>query len=153
VGDVSGSPQSNGAAPGALYSTRFKVVAAVLVTLVAVAFVVAVQKVEPGSDTSTGAGKFVERLIPDRGTQLVQQGTVGIDLKAGWDASLIVNGTAVPDEELRKVPSLDVVQFTPGPKKVMESLPVGKVCATAIIWKLETGPRQSQPVNWCFEVI
>ncbi len=148
---MSGSPQSNGAAPLPLYSTRFKIVAAVLVTLVVVAIVIAVRKVEPGSQAGSDS-TFVEALIPDRGSQLVQQGTVGIDLKSGWDGSLIINGTAIPDDDLRKAPSLNTLQFTPGPGKALRTLPVGNVCATAIVWPLAT-PKQTRPVNWCFEVI
>jgi hypothetical protein len=150
---VSGSPQNNGAAPEPLYSTRFKIVAATLVTLVVIGLVVAVKKVDSTSDTAAGNSSSVERLIPVRGSQLVQQGTVGIDLKSGWDGALVINATEVPDKDLHRAPSLNELTFTPGPKKVMEALPTGKVCATARVWKLETGPRQSSLVTWCFEVI
>jgi hypothetical protein len=150
---VSGSPQSNGAAPEPLYSTRFKIIAAVLVTAVVVAIVVAINKVDSTSDTAAGNSAFVERLIPTRGSQLVQQGTVGVDLKSGWDGLLAINGTAVPSSDLHKTPSLNELTFTPGSGKAMEHLPVGKVCVTANVWKLETGPSQSRQVTWCFEVI
>lgn len=149
-----GSPRTNGSSPPPIYSTRFKIIAAVLVTLVAVGFVAAYLATESTDDSDTsGVDSFVEQLIPGRDTQLLQQGTVGIDLAAGWEARLVIDGVAVPEDELNVVDSLNLTEFTPGPDKVMDALPVGTVCATATVWKASTGPEDSRQVTWCFEVI
>lgn len=152
---MSGSPQSNGAEPGPLYPTRFKLVVAAFLVVLAVVAVIAYEQIDTsnGSDATGGNPSFVERLIPGRDSQLVQQGTVGIDLKTGWDGRLTVDGVAIPEDQLDVTESFNLIQFTPGPKKVLRTLPIGKICATAVVWQQAAGERSARPVNWCFEVI
>ena len=72
----------------------------------------------------------------------------GIDLLA-----LIVDGTAIPERELRKVPEQNQVFFTPGDGKAIESLRAGQVCVTAIVWSSSIGRgRDDKSFNWCFGV-
>lgn len=148
-----GSPSTNGSSPPPIYSTRFKIIAAVLVTLVIVGFVAAYLSTADSDDNDSTGDSFVERLIPGRDSQLVQQGTVGIDLAAGWEARLVIDGVAIPDDELNVVDSLNLTEFTAGPDKVMEALPIGTICATATVWQASTGPEESRQITWCFEVI
>lgn len=154
---ASGSPQSNGKSPPPLYSTRFKILASVLVTLAVGALVVAYLSTSSGDDdgvvASGGTSAFVERLLPGRDTQVVQQGTVGIDLAPGWSGTLVIDGVAIPAADLVVNDALNLVQFTPGPDKVMEALPVGNICAQATVYELSTGPGDSRVVSWCFDVI
>jgi hypothetical protein len=163
-----GSPQTNGSSPPPIYSTRFKIIAAVLVTAAIAAFVAAYLSTADSDDTSSGGSNgFVERLIPAQNTQLVQQGTVGIDLAAGWEGQLVIDGTSIPAEQLdfyvkpkavggTTIPSVNsgnVLQFTPGEGKVLDALPVGNVCANASVWKTAEGPDSARLVTWCFDVI
>jgi hypothetical protein len=155
---ASGSPETNGKSAPPLYSTRFKIVAAVLVTLAVGAFVAAYLSTSGDGDDGTGAGgagagAFVERLMPGRDTQVVQQGTVGIDLAPGWEGSLVIDGVAIPSEDVDVTESLGLVQFTPGSGKIMRTLPVGNICAQATVFETSTGPRDSRLVSWCFDVI
>jgi hypothetical protein len=152
---VSGSPQTNGAAPASLYPTRFKLVVAAVLVMVAVVGVIAYQQIDTsnGSNSTGGNPSFVERVIPDRDSQLVQQGTVGIDLKSGWDGTLAIDGVAIPEDQLDVTESFNLVQFTPGPDKALRALPIGKLCATATVWQQAAGKRSARPVTWCFEVI
>lgn len=160
-----GSPQTNGSSQPPIYSTRFKIFAALLLTAAAAAFVAAYLSTADSDDSTGGGNSFVEQLIPGRDTQLVQQGTVGIDLAAGWEGELVINGIAIPRDQLdfrpnpvngTTVPVVNagnMLQFTPGEGKVLESLPVGNVCATATVWEAESGPDDSRLVTWCFDVI
>lgn len=151
-----GSPQTNGSSPPPLYSTRFKVLATLLVVLAVGAFTAAyVQTAGDDDDLASSGGNsaFVERLLPERDSQIVQQSTVGIDLTPGWEGTLVVDGIAIPEDELKVTASLNLVEFTPGERKVMRTLPVGKVCASATVWETAAGPEDSRQVAWCFDVI
>lgn len=151
---ASGSPETNGSSAPPLYSVRFKILAALLVAVATGAFVAAYLSTGDGDGSGSGTdGEFVERLLPPRDTQLVQQGTVGIDLAPGWEASLTIDGVAIPADELDVTSSLNLVEFTPGEGKAMDALPAGNVCATARAWESATGPERSRSVSWCFDVI
>jgi hypothetical protein len=168
-----GSPGSpNGAAPTAprapfRYGTRFKIVAAAIVALVAVLAVVAYQMASGSSDdpvaSSGGTREFVEQLVPPGDSQVLQQGTVGIDLVTGWTGELTIEGVLIPPSDLDSgeqasgdtvSSGLERITFTPGPGKVMESLPLGPACAQAVVWERAAGRANSQrTVSWCFEVL
>ena len=96
-GSPNGSPNGSGGPPrgGPIhYTTRFKIVAVAILTLVAVLVVVAYGIASDSSDdpvaSSGGTREFVEQLIPTTSSQVLQQGTVGIDLVSGWTGQLTV---------------------------------------------------------------
>ena len=72
-----------------------------------------------------------------------------IDLLSGWDASLVIDGRAIPDDQLSKVTSQGVVTFQPGPGKEFEFLQAGQNCVVATYWPLSS-PEQKFTTNWCF---
>jgi hypothetical protein len=139
----------------------------VVLAVVAVLGVVAYQMASGSSDdpvaSSGGTREFVEQLVPPGDSQVLQQGTVGIDLVSGWTGELTVDDVPIPasdldageDESSDGVSSgLERLTFTPGAGKVMESLPLGPVCAQALVWDRAAGRDNSQrTVSWCFEVI
>ena len=166
------APSPNGASPPAApapyrYTTRFKITAVVILAVVAVLGVVAYGIASDSSGdpvaSSGGTREFVEQLIPPGGSQVLQQGTVGIDLVSGWTGELSIDGVAIPASDLdtgQEGPGdtvssgLERLTFTPGPSKVMEDLPLGPVCAQAVVWDRAAGRDNSQrTVSWCFEVI
>jgi hypothetical protein len=171
-----GSPRTaaspNGSAPSGpsapfRYSTRFKIVAVAILALVAVLAFVAYGMASDSTDdpvaSSGGTREFVEQLIPAGDSQVLQQGTVGIDLVTGWTGELSIDDVVIPGSDLDsgQDPSPDEVSsglerltFTPGAGKVMASLPLGPVCAEAIVWERAAGRANSQrTVSWCFEVV
>lgn len=169
----SGSPRSNGSRPPGSaqpfrYSTRFKIVATLILAVVAGLAVVAYSIASDGSDdpvasSSGGTSEFVEQLVPPNDSQVLQQGTVGIDLVTGWTGQLSIEGVAIPSSDLDSGESetgdgvtsgLERLTFTPGPGKVMATLPLGPACAQAIVWERAAGRENSQrTVSWCFEVV
>ena len=93
----------------------------------------------------------IEQLIPRKGAQTQRQSELGIDLAPGYEAALIVDGTPIPDDQLRRIPAQNEVFFTPGEGKAIEELDAGQVCVTAVIWKSAVGRGVSdQPFQWCF---
>ena len=169
-----GAPASpNGSSPPAppgpfRYSTRFKIVAvailAVAIVLGVVAYGLASDSTDDPVASSGGTREFVEQLIPPGDSQVLQQGTVGIDLVTGWTGELTIDDVAIPSSDLDSgqqestgdtvSSGLERITFTPGAGKVMESLPLGPVCAEAIVWDRAAGRANSQrTVSWCFEVI
>ncbi len=119
----------------------------VLAVVVAVA-VVALLSVS-GERTTVDPGA-VERLMPAHNSRVLQQEAVGIDLAPGYDASLTLNGTPIPADQLDRTTGLNIVMFQPGPGKVIEHLPPGQSCVLATYWRLDTGPRESSARTWCF---
>ncbi len=77
---------------------------------------------------------------------------MGIDVAAGYDAYLIINGTEIRTAEDGLVKDLGtgLIQFVPGPGKPVEALDPEKNCALALVWKQSEGEDTAQPVSWCF---
>lgn len=145
-----------------VYSTRLKILVAVVVTAAVGAFVLAYLGSAASDDdsiVSSGAtSEFVEGLTPPSGSQVLQQSTVAIDLAPGWEATLDeIGGRSIPEEDLvvrsnRQQP--DTVEFTPGPDKALDALPAGRVCARATVWQVALGPEESsRRISWCFSVL
>jgi hypothetical protein len=115
-------------------------------------------KAKPTSPSLTDPA--VEALTPENETpNVLRQSTIGIDLKPGWDADLVVtvNGRSVdiPQDEERNVEAQNQVFFTPGEGKAIEDLGPGLVQVTAIIWRPidgQTREQGSRSVRWSFHV-
>jgi hypothetical protein len=108
--------------------------------------------VTSGSDAS-GRPSIVEVLQPADGDTLVnQQAQVGIDLTTPYDATLLVNNVQIPEDQLLRRPELSAVYFTPGAGKVIEQLPAGKNCVTAVVRRVDGTPETVAPITWCFNV-
>ena len=96
---------------------------------------------------------IVEHLIPLNNAQVQRQSELGIDLAPGYEAALVVDGTAIPEDQLRLVPQQNQVFFTPGEGKAIEELDAGQTCVTAIVWQSAVGRgSQDKSFQWCFNV-
>lgn len=95
----------------------------------------------------------VDRLIPGSGQQVLRQSQVGIDVADGYDAWLQINGVDVrgADEGLIKDTGTGLVQFQPGPGRLIESLNPGQNCVIAFVWDQVEGESTAKPVSWCFD--
>ena len=142
-----------------VYSTRFRLVAVIVLTAATAAFVVAYLGLREGSDdpvvSSGAASEAVERLIPARGSQVPQQETIGVDLAGGWSAALTVDDVEIPADELDVTPELSLVQFTPDDGRTVEQFQPGRNCVEATIWPLSEGRGggQTRTIGWCFDVV
>ncbi len=107
-----------------------------------------------GNDsTSSAAPDSVDRLVPASGAEVLTQATVGIDVAAGYDAYLIINGVEIRSaaDGLSKDLGTGRVEFTPGEGKPVTALQPEQNCVVAIVWKQSEGPDRSEPVSWCFD--
>ncbi len=103
--------------------------------------------------TVSGEGPSTNRVVqvrsPGPDALVLRQTEVGADLREGFDGRLVINGIAVPEDQMEgvvdptsteasqdgKTPALRPnnrrhVFFAPGPGKVLEKLPQGKVTIT-----------------------
>lgn len=94
--------------------------------------------------------RVIHELIPGEDDTVLLQHRVGVLLEVGWDASLTVNGTPIPEEDLNRSLELGQIFFQPGEDKVLQSLEPGQNCATAQFWLQEHGPEESHTRTWCF---
>jgi hypothetical protein len=133
----------------------------VLTTLVILAciggLVIAVQHTQRGDkDEPTFSGKvsktIVELQAPTPESNVLSQAQLLIDLTTNYDASFVINGVTIPDDQLQKRPELNQVIFNPGPGKVVERFPAGRNCVEADIFRIDGGQEDVPPARWCFNV-
>lgn len=105
----------------------------------------------------------VDRLIPSDSAQTLTQSTVGVDVKAGYDAFLVIDGTLIEGlmersdkddslvrDGLNKNLETGVITYTPKKGGLIESLKKGENCMQARVWKLDKRPETGQTITWCF---
>lgn len=138
-------------------SVRYQLAVTAAIIVAAGALFVGIQATKTGEPESVlinGRPDVLERLIPNEGAEALQQAEIGIDLAPGYEGALVLNGTAIPTEELRLVREQNQVFFAPGPDRTFDVLPPGKNCATAIVWKSSEGRGSPAELSfqWCFDV-
>jgi hypothetical protein len=139
--------------------TRADVIRRLVITLIVLAciagLVVAVQHADTGEpdNPQLGSSDVIEFLVPAEGSEVLQQANVAADLAAGWTGTLVLNGSEIPENQLIREPGQNIVEFRPGPDKMIEQLPPGRNCAQVIVWPVNDSRDQARaPVQWCFEV-
>ena len=139
------------------YSTRFKIVAAIVVTVAVGMIVFAFIGLDEGGDDPVlqgGDRAVVENLIPRRSAQVPQQSNVGIDLVTGWDGALVIDGVEIPRDQLQLTPEIGLIEFTPAPGAAVEELRSGENCVSAVIWRVSDGRGvDDRTIPWCFDVV
>lgn len=106
-----------------------------------------------GLDSASGSlPDQVDRLIPESGAEVLRQSQVGIDVAAGHDAYLIINGVEVKSAEDGLIRDLGtgLVLLQPGPGKAIEVLNEGRNCVIAMVWDQLENEKSAVPVSWCF---
>lgn len=139
--------------PGGSLRYRVGVVVALAIAFAALfAGVQATQTEDDGEVRVSGQPGVVEQLRPREGAEVLRQTEVGIDLAPGYEGRLLLNGTEIPEDELRLVPEQNQVFYAPGPGRTFETLPSGRNCVTAIAWRSAIGPGpQDLRYEWCFD--
>lgn len=138
-------------------SLRYRVIVTLAIVLAGGALFAGVRATRTGDETPVlvnGRPDVVERFIPPQGVQALHQTEVGIDLAPGYEGVLVVNGTVIPEDELRIVSQQNQVFFLPGPDRTFASLPAGQNCVTALVWKSSVGRGGGSDLSfdWCFDV-
>lgn len=94
--------------------------------------------------------EVVEELFPGAGDEVLSQSTVGVDLVEGYTAELTLNGTEIPESQLRRVEALNQVTFRPDEGQIITKLRADQNCATALYWPLAQGRAAARSYTWCF---
>jgi hypothetical protein len=98
------------------------------------------------------ANSVVELQAPAPESSVLNQAQILLDLTTNYDATFTVQGVPIPDDELQKTVATGVITFTPGPGKVFEKLPQGRVCASANVFRIDGTVEDPRTVTWCFNV-
>jgi hypothetical protein len=139
-----------------------RVLTALVIVACAVGLVIAAQHTRrgdtedvaiSGGGESAGAASapVVELVAPTPDSNVLSQAQLLIDLTTRYDASFVVNGETVPDDQLQKRPELNQVIFTPGPGKVVEKW-TAHTCVEADIFRIDGVEEDVPPLRWCFNV-
>lgn len=133
---------------------RYRLMIAAALVGAGVALFAAIQATNTSDEPPAGTSPpdVVEHLLPARGDEVLRQTEIGIDLAPGYEATLIVNGEPIPDDELRRVPEQNQVFFLPREGTVVPELPGGRNCVTALVWRSAVGRGvDDQTFSWCFQ--
>ncbi len=106
----------------------------------------------------SGRHPAVEDLIPARGSEVLQQQTVGIDLSAPYElSSLVIRPSASPGGGVEVIGQTDHTAglnrylFSPGPGQPIAALSPDANCAVAVFAPIARRD-ETATVEWCFEV-
>ena len=110
------------------------------------------------NDISVSQNPAVDRVIPNRGDEVLQQQTVGIDLASGYR---LVRLTISPDEacrfpvdvtsQVRYVEGLQQYLYTPNEGQLIEQLAADDNCAIATFEEI-ANPGVTEQIDWTFTV-
>jgi hypothetical protein len=134
---------------------RILVVLAVLAGLAGIVYAFSLVETGDGSDdVAVSESGPIERLIPARGSEILAQEAIGVDLRPGWTGVLVVNGIEIPEDQLdtANLASLGQILYTTGEGKAVEAFAAGENCATAITWRADESRANSRTTTWCFNV-
>lgn len=92
----------------------------------------------------------VVSLVPGPGEQVLLQSPIGVVLAPAYDATLSVNGVAIPEGQINAPLNPGEVIFQPGQGKVITELLPNVNCMQAQVWRRELGPQTATTREWCF---
>jgi len=136
----------------------------------AIAFLVVTLQKSPESSSRPGAvtDPAVVRAEPAPGAHVLRQTSVGVELLPGYDGELVIDGVAIPEDQLDGAvgpgdrgydPELGIrpnnrnqVFFTPGPDKAVDRYDTGEVHVTARFWNIADGRSAARTISWAFFV-
>ncbi|CAN5745229.1 hypothetical protein BH10ACT1_BH10ACT1_20890 [soil metagenome] len=155
--------------PKALTTWALRFVAVALLALAVGILVKGSQRAETAQPTTTG-NFVVVKQFPLDGGEALRQTEVGAELQQGFDGRLTINGVAIPEAQMEGVidpkspeaannasgllrpNNRNRVYFSPGPGKVLEKLPQGKITVKVTYFKdLQPGTDQGAK-TWTFDV-
>ena len=119
----------------------------VAVNLILVAVVVGGK----GDDDAPAIPTEIETLIPARNAQIRTQDDVGVDLADDYTATLYIDGTLIPEDQVVERVGLAVFLFRPGPGKEFEKLTEGPHRATVEYRPADPNrPEPTRSFTWQF---
>jgi hypothetical protein len=137
--------------------TLRRVLSAVVVVLAFGGIVFACTQIETddgSNDIAVTESGPVEQLIPPRGSEILRQEAVGVDLRPGWTGVLVINGVEIPEDQVddANLASTGELLYVVGDGKAVEQFEAGENCIDAVVWRVEESRDDSRTVSWCFNV-
>ena len=142
-----------------LMSTRDRIVISGLLAFGLVLLVLAATNgASDGADITVSGNPAIDALIPERESEVLRRGEIGIDLAEGFQAALTIETSdgrsiAIPSDQLEGnfQDNLGRFIFRPGEGQVLDVLPPQSNCVRATFWPI-TDRQDAQEIRWCFEV-
>ena len=142
--------------------TRIRILLAVF-TVAAIAIFVGAYWTnhDPSANSACSQPAAIDLLYPNCNTLAFQQAQVGVDMAPGFTVELVVNGAAIPLDQIENRAASNAVEtklvpdlflFTPGPGKVIERLKPENNCAAVTYRKLSENESTATTFTWCFRV-
>lgn len=91
-------------------------------------------------------------VSPSPGSLQLRQTEIFVVLEPAYRASLTVNDTPIPDDQLDVIAGLNRVSFTPGAGREIAELPPGRTCAEVAFDLLTDPADEPATYRWCFTV-
>lgn len=129
---------------------RARLLVSGLILAAGVAIFLAATVGSQASGRCPGQPAEIEAVTPDCGAAALAQDVIEVDLAAGYEGDLTINGVAVPTTAIR---SLNLIRFRPAPGLPIESLPAQVNVARVRYWKSSQSPDQARSYQWTFRVL
>jgi hypothetical protein len=108
----------------------------------------------------------VERTIPNPGSLILRQSTVGVDLAPGYRGVLVIDGQEIPTYDVvggeenatgsvfdaQFDAAQNTVLYTPREGSTIERFSPGEHRVTAVFWKIGESRDSARSVTWTFKV-
>lgn len=94
----------------------------------------------------------VRTVSPEPASLRLRQTEIFVELDPSYRATLAVNGTPIPDDQLDVLVGLNRYSFTPGPGREIDELPPGRTCAVVTFRQVTDVDAEPGSYRWCFNV-
>ncbi|MGI8686191.1 MAG: hypothetical protein ACR2MO_14075 [Acidimicrobiales bacterium] len=91
-------------------------------------------------------------VSPEPASLQLRQTEIFVELDPAYTATLAVNGTVIPDDQLDVIEGLNRYSFTPGEGKEIDELPPGRSCAVVRFDQAVNPGTDPGSFRWCFNV-
>lgn len=93
----------------------------------------------------------IERITPARSAVVRPFEDIGADLADDQTGVLLLDGTELAEDQLKRVEELGQVIFRPGPGQDPEKLSPGFHTATVLYWRQDATRDQARSYTWSFK--
>lgn len=98
-----------------------------------------------------GLPEPLEAVSPVPGETVIRQSRVEVDLPAGYQVEIFVDGVRVPDQEIVHVEATGVFSWEPGPGKLFPRWTPGEH-TVRVTWDTASGVPDPGEFEWSFRV-
>jgi len=90
-------------------------------------------------------------VLPAEGATAPRQGSIGVTMGPGWQPTIAINGTAIPDSQLDAgTRQLGEFFFSPGDGQVIDDIRPGQNCARVRAVNIVDDELDDIDLRWCW---